>query len=254
MKLQALIIFGLITVSLYSQEYDRRECKVDSNKNLKAYIENGKIPSLNLGMAKAFRNAKDADGYEIGFTGDWSTSILAPNVTLPKLPKEQNFDNEKLFVKYDNLTCKYSPYYAMDGDPSTAWSEGVDGDGIGEVLLTFVDVRKKIKIWTGYGRSEEIFKNNNRPKDVTLYIFEALNTSDGTISITLQNLVLRGQVEYTLKDENGYQEISLPKVKLIGSKGTVGNSGDRFTVLGIKINSVYKGEKYQDTLISEVSN
>lgn len=254
MKLQTSIIFGLLTISLYSQEYDRKECKMDSNKNLKAYIEKGKIPSLDIGMAKALRNAKDTDGYEIGFTGNWSTSILAPNVTLPKLPKEQNFDNEKLFVKYDNMTCKYSPYYAMDGDPSTAWSEGVDGDGVGEILLTFVDVRKKVKIWTGYGRTEEIFRNNNRPKDVTLYIFEALKTSDGTISITLKDLVLRGQIELTLKDENGYQEIVLPKVKLTGSKGTVGNPEARFTVLGIKINSVYKGEKYEDTLISEVIN
>lgn len=118
----------------------------------------------------------------------------------------------------------YSPKSAMDGDASTAWVEGVSGDGTGESLtLDFGSVCtvNTIQIWAGYQKGESLYEKNNRPERVRLTF------SDGSSR------------EIVLKDVYGMQSIDLG--------GDVQTASITITIL-----SVYAGSAYDDTAISEI--
>lgn len=117
----------------------------------------------------------------------------------------------------------YGAAFLNDGDTSTPWEEGVEGDGIGEQITyepesgTNLQV---IRIYPGNGRSDKAFQENNRPKTITLEI-------DGKKQIL--NFDDAGHF-YTFSSK---KPVTAKQVKLI-------------------IDSVYQGSKWQDTCISEV--
>lgn len=125
-------------------------------------------------------------------------------------------------------SSQYGNYIAsnvIDGNKSTAWVEGVDGDGIGEYITLFADVNAPvngIKILNGYNKDADIFAKNNRV---------------GRVRITLST----GDI-YETQLEDAYNTYT-----------TVDFGGPK-TVEGMKIEilSVYPGSKYQDTCISEI--
>ena len=117
----------------------------------------------------------------------------------------------------------YGAAFLNDGDTSTPWEEGVEGDGIGEQITYEPEAGTKlqvIRIYPGNGRSDKAFQENNRPKTITLEIDgkkQALNFDDA------------GHF-YTFSSK---KPVTAKQVKLI-------------------IDSVYPGSKWQDTCISEV--
>ena len=117
----------------------------------------------------------------------------------------------------------YGAAFLNDGDTSTPWEEGVEGDGIGEQITYEPEAGTKlqvIRIYPGNGRSDKAFQENNRPKTITLEI-------DGKKQIL--NFDDAGHF-YTFSSK---KPVTAKQVKLI-------------------INSVYQGSKWQDTCISEV--
>lgn len=117
----------------------------------------------------------------------------------------------------------YGAAFLNDGDTSTPWEEGVEGDGIGEQITYEPEAGTKlqvIRIYPGNGRSDKAFQENNRPKTITLEIDgkkQTLNFDDA------------GHF-YTFSSK---KPVTAKQVKLI-------------------IDSVYQGSKWQDTCISEV--
>lgn len=117
----------------------------------------------------------------------------------------------------------YGAAFLNDGDTSTPWEEGVEGDGIGEQITYEPESGTKlqvIRIYPGNGRSDKAFQENNRPKAITLEIDgkkQTLNFDDA------------GHF-YTFSSK---KPVTAKQVKLI-------------------IDSVYQGSKWQDTCISEV--
>ena len=108
----------------------------------------------------------------------------------------------------------------------TAWSEGVKGHGVGESLTLTVDKPlplDKIKIFPGYGKSDELFKANGRPSELKI-------TFNGEHSFSAK-----------LKDRNRMQIIRVPE----GYRKPV-------KTVELKIAKVYPGSKYSDTCISHV--
>ena len=112
----------------------------------------------------------------------------------------------------------------MDGDTTTAWVEGVEGNGEGEsITFTFGDlyVVSDIKIWNGYQKSEDLYYKNARPSELELEF------SDGsTERILLQDMA------------SGFQEFALERHVT--------------SYVKVKIVSTYDGSKYEDTVISEI--
>lgn len=119
---------------------------------------------------------------------------------------------------------KHVPDRIMDGDTTTAWVEGVEGNGEGEsITFTFGDlyVVSDIKIWNGYQKSEDLYYKNARTSELELEF------SDGsTERISLQDMA------------SGFQEFALER--------------HITSYVKVKIVSTYDGSKYEDTVISEI--
>ncbi|MEI6222017.1 MAG: PEGA domain-containing protein [bacterium] len=118
---------------------------------------------------------------------------------------------------------EFFPYKVHDGSERTAWVEGKDGAGVGEwIELSFPQQElSQISLLSGYTISQTLWAENNRPKDVTLVF------SDGT------------KENHTLTDSSSWQTITFGK--------TITTSKVRLV-----LNSVYKGNKFDDTCISEI--
>ena len=118
----------------------------------------------------------------------------------------------------------YSAENAIDNSTSTSWQEDADDDGEGEYLTLFFDGDTSIKyvsILPGYAKSTSAYYRNNRPKDILIEF------SDGR------------SCTYTLPDGMSYATLAL--------NDTVTTSYIRITIL-----SVYKGDTWDDTAITEV--
>ena len=77
------------------------------------------------------------------------------------------------YLSEENI--KHVPERIMDGDTTTAWVEGGDGNGEGESLtFTFGDLYavSDIKIWNGYQKSEDLYYKNVRPAELELEFSE----------------------------------------------------------------------------------
>lgn len=123
-----------------------------------------------------------------------------------------------------SLDLYHTPERTVDGDLSTAWVEGVDGHGIGELISFEFDqvyCVSGMKINAGYQKTAELYAMNNRPAMLTVTF------SDGTEQIV------------QLQDINGIQDV--PFYIPVETKS-----------VSLAISSVYGGTMYEDTVISEI--
>ncbi len=116
----------------------------------------------------------------------------------------------------------YGARNILDDNPATAWTEGERDGGIG-VSLRFDSVERpctQLRIMNGYQKNGKIFRLNARVRAFTASI----------------NGVDVGR--YTLEDRMGWQDVDLQ----IPANSSV----------ALTIDDVYRGDKWQDTSISEV--
>ncbi|MEE3484625.1 MAG: hypothetical protein VZQ98_09930 [Bacteroidales bacterium] len=125
----------------------------------------------------------------------------------------------------------YKASYAHDLNYRTAWVEGVAGYGIGEYLTySFKGGDPRITtiiVVNGYVKSQKAFKENSRVKKLKVY------KDNKPIAIL------------DLKDIMGEQRFEI---------GTLGDNtpGSPDWKLKFEIMEVYKGDKYDDTALSEI--
>lgn len=124
----------------------------------------------------------------------------------------------------------YAGKSANDLSYKTAWVEGKDGEGIGEYLeYSFKNKSPRIMriiISNGYIKTEAAWRNNNRVKKLKLYV-------NGKTYGILQ-----------LDDSRDDQVFE------VGTFGHNKNGTD--LILRFEILEVYKGDKYNDTAITEI--
>jgi hypothetical protein len=124
----------------------------------------------------------------------------------------------------------YAALSASDLSYQTAWVEGKEGNGIGEHLeYIFKNDAPRITsiiISNGYVKSGSAWKNNNRVKKLKLYV--------------------NGKPYRILKLEDTMDD----QVFEIGTLGRNKNGKDM--ILRFEILEVYKGDKYNDTAITEI--
>lgn len=168
---------------------------------------------------------------------------------------------------------KYAIGHIIDKNISTAWVEGVEGDGVGEyILIATPEHTRTINIFTGYGKSLSLFHKNNRPKKIKLSYFLGIeNAFPGQYYSYYKARKFENDITITLKDTFTVQNFVFPfnsKKKLIAFKekclGDFNPSEYRKGmpappkppgvkwILKIEILDVYKGSKWQDTCISEI--
>lgn len=127
---------------------------------------------------------------------------------------------------YGNKTYVYSAEKAFDSDMTTCWSEGVDGYGVGETITVYFDdvyEISEISLWNGLCTSEDLFYKNSRLHNITVVL------SNGNSY----------NFEYSDGWDNRNNSFSFEKSIETSS-------------LTIIIQSVYEGNKYKDTCISEI--
>ena len=120
----------------------------------------------------------------------------------------------------ESEALKHPPQQAHDSNMQKVWSEGVEGNGTGEMLsFTFITTEKdttdlgvtSCAIATGHQGSNKLFRQNARPKTLELVV-------DG-----------RAVAKLELQDEMGLQWFEIPKVKLARpSKHVIGLKSARF--------------------------
>jgi len=136
----------------------------------------------------------------------------------------------------------YSKDNLWDDDARTAWVEGVKGYGIGEyiefIFPYYAARATSCSIANGYNKNEKTWNNNSRVK--TLNIYE----DDKLIAIV------------NLKDTRNLQSFELPHPipnrRDDESRPSFGEENEKQISLKFVIIEAYKGDKYDDTAISEL--
>ena len=125
----------------------------------------------------------------------------------------------------------YHPINMFDGNPATAWTEGVDGPGDGAVLRMVFDqdslYMDEIRIAAGYFKPG-LYEPNGRVRQLTIAFFER----DDASAPVLEHAA-------TLEDVEEVQAISLLEPVQVRA-------------MELRIDSVYPGSRYEDTCISEL--
>lgn len=186
--------------------------------------------SINFGYA-------NGEGIEKVIKAELTTSINADDIGyFCSLGCAMGWDLESSSNLNKQNSNSYEVKMLDDGLTSTAWIEGVPGDGIGEyILFKFPEYRftesnigtsmRFYGFWflNGYTKDLTTWKNNSRVKKIRLY----------------HNNIPLHVVE--LYDSMHLQYISFPVVDL--------RRGDSIKV---EIMEVYQGDKFSDTAISEL--
>lgn len=205
-----------------------RQIEILENHRDKVILElentNSKINSLKQDIRKLRDNsiANNFDKKVNGIEGELSK-------TLRGLKLQQNISNltassELNPQAYQGQSRYYFVENIIDGDSTTAWVEGVSGDGINEWLK--VDFKQKmrvkeIKIVSGYAADQYRFDINNRVKKIKILFSD--NSSR----------------QILLEDSLNPQLIKIKNPPLI--------KWVKFEIL-----EVYPGSKFQDTAVSEL--
>lgn len=152
----------------------------------------------------------------------------------------------------NNGSITYIGNNAGDDNYETAWVEGVEGYGIGEsVTFYFTEGQgaiDEIIVSNGYVKTPKAYKENSRVKTLKLYHNDKhianLHLKDELADQHFKLWEVFGNVDIeALKDYQGKAD-----GKLIDTNG---NSFPQWT-FKFEIGDVYKGTKYDDTVISEI--
>lgn len=240
MKLRFIVLlFLLICHSAYTQSYEGKPCtgsvflkKLLAIKELKQTIF---IGDCNPDRGQATSSFLKASG---------------------KAPAKGIADDPDGDYAYDTWTCMYAGGSSVDGNNTTAWVEGVTGHGKGELLMiTKLDLSKKLEILSGFGKSQALFAANTRPKTINIHIVRALPQAGGQSQCgsNYDALKIITSSKVILKDINQFQPLPMVPFK----KETYLFQGEQWEYqywLMIELVDVYPGTKYQDTCISEIRN
>lgn len=172
---------------------------------------------------------------------------------------------------------RYEPNKMFDGDITTAWAEGAPGPGIGVKIVfeiptpgysnNLANGARIMNIVNGLAYSKQLFISNNRIKDFVLEYYVAVDIGVDQNYCSRYILYLYDTKSFTLKDTMDKQSINLnldfnkaktfwkqsrDNLRKKGYKVLEGEYG-RYLFGVLTIKSVYKGTKYDDTCISEIS-
>jgi hypothetical protein len=255
MRLLATLLLLLLSTTLYCQIYEPSPCDCCGNKALKNLTKGLKVDELYV----------HACG--IGKAHYLSTSFLKPAGKAPVNPtKDPNYKpandedavgaEENFNINFDKWSCKYAASMLSDGDTKTAWVEGVEGYGAGELVIApAIDLNSSVEIFAGYGKSEALRLANSRPKNINVHVIR-LKTKQGGASqcgTQYENLIKVVSRQVLLQDVGGFQKLIIPPFKREKYKSE-NQDWDYTYWLMIEIVDVYPGTKYKDTCISEIRN
>lgn len=198
------------------------------------------------------------EGNEIRLLGSVGRGVIATSVLKPNITETDPFYDEKLH--------RYTSDKAFDNNLTTAWVEGKKDEGIGEkIIFVIPEGTTLLEIANGLQTNEKLFKDNNRIKDFSITLYFGFHYSFSQMGPVFYFFPYNSWMKkYSFKDSMGYQSfpinIDWKDFNFKGNEKLKTLSDDLFTmgkrqaeaILMIEIKSVYKGDKYNDTAISEI--
>jgi hypothetical protein len=176
----------------------------------------------------------------------------------------------ELNAPQDNTFGQYGMDRLFDNSLQTCWAEGVKGPGIGETLYLAVDEGTRfLEIANGYQKSPALYRANSRLKTIQAAVFVGINLPGEVTELFTKYHVRKFPSFQTLSlsDTTGFQKVPLPfdwkalrafKDRALAQFTAEQNIAkesfrpDVRYILQLRIMDVYKGDKYNDTCISEI--
>ncbi len=197
------------------------------------------------------------DGNEISLRGSVYSCVIATSVLKPNVSEDD--------PTYEKIH-RYTSDKAFDNNLTTAWVEGKKDEGIGEkIIFVIPEGTTLLEIANGLQTNEKLFKDNNRIKDFSITLYFGFHYSFSQMGPVFYFFPYNSWMKkYSFKDSMGYQSIPInidwKDFNFKGKEKLKTLSDDMFTmgkrqaeaILMIEIKSVYKGDKYNDTAISEI--
>ena len=155
-----------------------------------------------------------------------------------------NASDKKLYrvvAKASSHHPKHPVKYLLDGDPATAWCEGVPSMGVGESVRFWFDTTTipcqlyGVAVTHGYLKSQKTYLENGRVTKFSLTDCQGVRSYLGSTAVELQSWYRHGASDYKFPDDIQFAK-NLGKV-----------------CLQLTITDVANGQKYQDTCLSEVT-
>jgi hypothetical protein len=129
---------------------------------------------LLVGVAAATGRAPDSGQARGAGNAELRSMIAAGHVTGLDEGPSLSLDawaTSSLVPSEAGSTVRFGPLALRDGRSSTAWCEGVAGDGVGEIVIGPPLVEERpVEIWIGYGKSPALFRSNGRPRRVRVHL------------------------------------------------------------------------------------
>ena len=165
----------------------------------------------------------------------------------------------------------YYPSYIMDGDITTCWAEGVEGNGIGEYVTIYIPegtLISGIVVFTGYCKSADVFYNNGAPSVIDMscgdyecsldlntsninYAAETYEIASSGIQFTFPStIVSNGSITLTIadvRDGASWNDTCISEVRLLGASA----NGEPVPYSGVEFpndngGTQYTGDWYSD--------
>lgn len=143
-----------------------------------------------------------------------STAALAEGPAWKRLHAEKASASSYLQSNWNKYDENYHPSYALDGDPKTAWVEGVDGNGEGQTLtIPLSEVKSaravRLRVFNGYQKSKNLLDANAAPKDITVLVRDAGGDVVGTQKATLTKTLGAQEVTVAIEKGRGIASVTL---------------------------------------------
>lgn len=226
-----LTLVAIITAPAFAQAWEPHPC-TGGDATIKSALANGQ--PLQIGLTTRNR--------EVGSEASLN-AISSSHLAAPGSPPAASTDPTIGDLPRDMWSCTYAATAAMDGDLKTAWVEGAEGPGVGEVLIIPVP-GAKAEIALGCSGAPEYFAQNNRPKTVEILTLASASPMALQSGILYSDARVAGRESVTFKDTPDWQPLPFDV--------TGAPSPDHTLFLAIRLEEVYKGTAYDDTCIAEI--
>ncbi|HSH13000.1 MAG TPA: hypothetical protein VLA15_04600, partial [Desulfurivibrionaceae bacterium] len=190
----------------------------------------------------------------------WSSSFLEAEGKPPLMPEPTGDEEVDMEAEYDYSstyaawTTMYAASSLLDGNPSTAWVEGVPGPGLGEVVIARIAERSGLGIRSGFQRSQDLFTKNARPRRIRVWLLAAGRRDVGQYDDYYYDIKALASREVELRDAMGWQALPLPEASAPPTAMTGLDPSEQTTVwfVAVQILSVYPGSRWEDCCISDI--
>jgi len=190
----------------------------------------------------------------------WSSSFLGPEGEPPGKPPASGSAadwalEDDYSYRYASWACMYSAASLADDNPRTAWIEGVEGPGVGEVVIARVPAARGLGIRSGFQRSPELFARNARPRRVRVWLLAAASMDASELDEIYEDVRALASIEVELADRMGWQPLPLPSAHAepTARPGRASDKAGRTAwFVAVQILSAYPGSRWEDCCISDI--